>query len=85
MPKKIPALTRKAYKAIKKYDHQEMNAWVVSIYQSGYEDGQESVNKTTIDLEAVDKAISGVKGIGEKRKSLIIKELERLLDEKEER
>lgn len=58
-------LTRKQYKSIKKMDHNDMETWVESIYQSGYNDGRKSV--PGIDLEEVKKVILNIKG-SEKRK-----------------
>lgn len=67
-------LTRKQYKAIKKMDHNDMNGWVASIYQSGYNDGRESA--PGIDLEEVKKVILNIKGIGEKKAAAIIESLD---------
>ncbi len=68
-------LNRKQYKAIKKYDHQQMNDWATSIYKSGYTDAMQKFNKESISLEDVEKAISSISGIGEKRKQAIMKAL----------
>ena len=40
---KKATLTRKQYKSIKKMDHNDMETWVASIYESGYNDGRNSV------------------------------------------
>ena len=65
-------LTRKQYKSIKKMD--DMETWVESIYQSGYNDGRKSV--PGIDLEEVKKVILNIKGIGEKKAAAIIESLD---------
>lgn len=67
-------LTRKQYKSIKKMDHNDMETWVESIYQSGYNDGRKSV--PGIDLEEVKKVILNIKGIGEKKAAAIIESLD---------
>ncbi len=70
-----PVLNRKQYKQIKKYDHQQMNDWATSIYKSGYTDAMQKFNKESISLEDVEIVISGISGIGEKRKQAIMKAL----------
>lgn len=67
-------LTRKQYKSIKKMDHNDMETWVESIYQSGYNDERKSV--PGIDLEEVKKVILNIKGIGEKKAAAIIESLD---------
>ncbi len=72
-------LNRKQYKAIKKYDHQQMNDWATSIYKSGYTDAMQKFNNESISLKDVENAIDKVKGIGEKRKQAIIQVLNETL------
>lgn len=55
-------------------DHNDMETWVESIYQSGYNDGRKSV--PGIDLEEVKKVILNIKGIGEKKAAAIIESLD---------
>ena len=31
------------FQAMKRYSYNQMNAWAVSVYQSGYQDGRESM------------------------------------------
>ncbi len=77
------SLTRKQYKTVKKYDHNQMNDWATSLYKSGYQDAMEKFDENSLSLEDVANAIDEIKGIGEKRKSLIIEKLEQILSEKE--
>ena len=52
---KKATLTRKQYKSIKKMDHNDMETWVASIYESGYNDGRNSV--PGIDFEEVKEVL----------------------------
>ena len=36
------------FQAMKRYSYNQMNAWAVSVYKSGYEDGQEDGTETVI-------------------------------------
>ena len=58
-------ITRVRYKAIKTFDHQQMEQFCTDIYKSGYKDGRESV--PGIDIKAVMAAIENTKGIGPKK------------------
>lgn len=75
-------LTRKQYKSVKKMDHNDMETWVASIYESGYNDGRKSV--PGIDLEEAKKVLLSIKGIGEKKAELIIESLDGILTKKVE-
>lgn len=75
-------LTRKQYKSIKKMDHNDMETWVASIYQSGYNDGRKSV--PGIELEEAKKVLLSIKGIGEKKAAVIIESLDGILTKKVE-
>ncbi len=72
----VRILTRKQYKAIKRYDHNQMSNWASSMYLSGRQDAMDEMRENSLSLEDVAKALNKVKGIGEKRKALVIKELE---------
>lgn len=58
-------ITRARYKAIKAFDHRQMENFCADIYKSGYEDGGASV--PCVDVETIMEAIRNVKGIGAKR------------------
>lgn len=79
---KKATLTRKQYKSIKKMDHNDMETWVASIYESGYNDGRKSV--PGIDLEEAKEVLLNIKGIGEKKASVIIESLDGILTKKVE-
>lgn len=61
----MPDITRETYKSVKKYDRQQFTVFCTNLYKYGYEDGRESV--PGIDVADIMEAISGVKGIGEKK------------------
>lgn len=79
---KKATLTRKQYKSIKKIDHNDMETWVASIYESGYNDGRNSV--PGIDFEEVKEVLLSIKGIGEKKAAVIIESLDGILAKKVE-
>ena len=54
--------TRKVYKAVKKYDHQQFDDFCARDYMNGYEDGKKAV--PGVDVEEILKAVSDVKGVG---------------------
>ena len=56
------AITRTVYKAIKAYDHLQMEEFLTRVYKSGYEDGRISV--PGIDIKDVMEKLGTVKGIG---------------------
>lgn len=58
-------ITRARYKAIKTFDHKQMESFCTDVYRSGYQDGRESV--PGVDVETIMEAIRSVKGIGAKR------------------
>lgn len=74
----MPQITRETYKRVKKYDRQQFMAFCTDLYGFGYEDGKESAQG--VDLEAVCKAIEGMKGIGPKRSREIRAQLEQLFE-----
>lgn len=70
-------LNRKIYKAIKKYDRQEMEDFFRTIYEEGFKDGfQEGANtgqQADVKIELV-QFLEGIeiKGVGEKTKDKIL-------------
>lgn len=79
---KKATLTRKQYKSVKKMDHNEMDSWVASIYESGYNDGRNSV--PGIGFEEAKEVLLSIKGIGEKKAAVIIESLDGILAKKVE-
>lgn len=67
-------INRKEYERIKRYDHNQMNNYVKSIYKSGFEDGKAAV--PGIDIQYIADIVKSVKGVGEKRAVEIVKALE---------
>ena len=55
-------INRTKYKDIKRYDHKQMEDFLTDVYKNGFIDGQESV--TGVELQDVEDALHGVKGIG---------------------
>lgn len=58
-------ISRAKYKAIKAFDHKQMEAFLTDVYKNGYQDGRCSV--PGVDVKEVIQAIAQVKGIGSKR------------------
>ena len=67
-------INRKEYERIKRYDHNQMNNYVKSIYKSGFEDGKAAV--PGIDIQYILDIVKSVKGVGEKRAAEMVKALE---------
>ena len=70
-------LNRKEYLKIKKMDHNQMNLWAEKIYRNGFEDGEKAADKGALTFEDVHEALTGIKGLGEKRISAICEVLEK--------
>ena len=68
-------LTRKAYKDIKKKDHQQMNDFLKTMYKLGFDDGLASA---TIDYDVLKKVLLEVKGIGLVKADAVINRLKEL-------
>ena len=75
-------ITRARYKAIKAFDHKQMESFCTDVYRSGYEDGRASV--PGIDLTAIYEAIGSTKGIGPKKLEEIKQSIEATFAGKEE-
>ena len=57
--------TRDTYNRVRKFDRRDMQTWIESIYNEGYNNGAASV--PGIDTEKIFEAIARVKGIGPKK------------------
>ena len=61
------------YQALKRCSFNQMNAWAVSVYQSGFEDGQESMPTILeFDKGTMEEFLLGIDGIGEKTVKKIV-------------
>lgn len=61
------------FQAMKRYSYNQMNAWAVSVYQSGFEDGQESMPQILeFDSNTLEEFLLGIDGIGEKTVKKIV-------------
>ena len=63
------------FQAMKRYSYNQMNAWAVSVYKSGYEDGQEDGTETVIldfDEQTMREFLTSIKGISDKTAEKII-------------
>lgn len=63
------------FQAMKRYSYNQMNAWAVSVYKSGYEDGQEDGTETVIldfDEKTMREFLTSIKGISDKTAEKII-------------
>lgn len=62
------------FQAMKRYSYNQMNAWAVSVYQSGFEDGQESMPQILeFDKNTMEEFLLGIDGIGEKTAEKIVR------------
>ena len=61
------------FQAMKRYSYNQMNAWAVSVYQSGFEDGQESMPRILeFDKDTMEEFLLKIDGIGEKTAKRIV-------------
>ena len=61
------------FQAMKRYSYNQMNAWAVSVYQSGFEDGQESMPRILeYDKDTMEEFLLKIDGIGEKTAQRIV-------------
>ena len=61
------------FQAMKRYSYNQMNAWAVSVYQSGFEDGQESMPRILeYDKDTMEEFLLKIDGIGEKTAKNIV-------------
>lgn len=61
------------YQALKRYSFNQMNQWAVSVYQSGFQDGQDSrPSILEFDKGTMEEFLLGIDGIGEKTVKKIV-------------
>ena len=63
-------ITRETYKKIKRMDHREMDAYLTQLHATAYNQGVDAITKTITDK--IVKGLENTKGIGEKRMTDII-------------
>ena len=68
-------ITRKMYKDIKRYDHNQMNKFLTNYYVNGFNDGLNSAN---IDYDVLKEVLLSVKGIGQVKADEVIRKLKEL-------
>ena len=68
-------ITRKMYKDIKRYDHNQMNKFLTNYYVNGLNDGLNSAN---IDYDVLKEVLLSVKGIGQVKADEVISKLKEL-------
>ena len=76
-------LTRAKYKAIKAFDHQQMEQFCMDVYKGGFQDGRESV--PGVDITAIMAAIGNTKGIGKVKMGAIQANIEAVFATPQER
>ena len=69
------SITRKIYKDIKRYDHNQMNKFLTNYYVNGFNDGLNSAN---IDYDVLKEVLLSVKGIGAVKADAVINKLKEL-------
>lgn len=79
MAKKI-GITRQQYKDIKRKDHQQMNDFLVKFWQDGYSEGLAAAKKSNVLPTDIEKAISGIKGIGETKIKVVMQAIYKLYE-----
>lgn len=58
---------------MKRYSFNQMNQWAVSVYQSGFQDGQDSMPSILeFDKDTMTEFLLGIDGIGEKTVKKIV-------------
>ena len=75
MKKKDFSLNRKSYERIKKYDHQQMEAYYRRIYEDGYTAGMKEGMAKIPDLTGLEDRLQMVKGIGPAKANMIFQEV----------
>ena len=68
-------ITRKMYKDIKRYDHNQMNKFLTNYYVNGFNDG---LNSAKIDYDVLRDVLLSIKGIGAVKADAVINKLKEL-------
>ena len=65
-------INRKMYKDIKKYDRQEMERFLSTLYKEGFQDGAKSGDNADFKIKLV-QVLQSTKGVGEKTIEKVLK------------
>lgn len=74
-------ITRQQYKNIKKKDHKQMDAFLIRFWQDGYNNGMAAAKKANVSPADIEKAIRGIKGMGEVRVDAVMQRVYKLYEE----
>lgn len=77
-------ITRQQYKNIKKMDHVQMSDFFTRVWQDGFNDGIKAGKKNraaAVKPGDIEKAIAGLKGIGEVKLKVIMQQVYKLYEE----
>ena len=79
-------ITRQQYKNIKKMDHVQMSDFFTRVWQDGFNDGIKAgkKNRAAVKPGDIEKAIAGLKGIGEVKLKVIMQQVYKLYEEARE-
>ena len=79
-------ITRQQYKNIKKMDHVQMSDFFTRVWQDGFNDGIKAgkKNRAAVKPGDIEKAIAGLKGIGEVKLKAIMQQVYKLYEEARE-
>lgn len=76
---------RETYKKIKKMDRQQMERFVMNIFEEGYQAGAKAESEAAvgkeIDIEKIKIRIKEIKGIGEKKTEEIMKAIKEHMED----
>lgn len=77
--------TRETYKKIKKMDRQQMEQFVLNVFQEGYraatEEAREAMSGQEIDMTKLQNKIKEIKGIGEKKTEEIMRVIKECMED----
>ena len=77
-------ITREQYKNIKKMDHVQMSVFYTRVWQDGFNDGVKAAKKNkaaAVKPVDIEKALQGLKGIGEVKLKAIMQRIYNLYEE----
>ena len=79
-------ITRQQYKNIKKMDHVQMSDFFTRVWQDGFNDGIKAgkKNRAAVKPGDIEKAIAGLKGVGEVKLKVIMQQVYKLYEEARE-
>lgn len=78
---KRAGITRQQYKDIKRKDHQQMNDFLIKFWQDGYSEGLAAGKKISVSPADIEKAVSGIKGMGTVKVKAVMQAINSLYEE----